>query len=200
MMKLIRARDNQFGTRLKLSDSDPAESAVKYAGLSQRAIALVIDNFVIYGVLLVLGVFLSFVGAETIGRRVLGAALLLVGATIITGYFVGMDSSKKQATLGKIVLGIQISDLQGQRLTPTRALVRSVVKLLLFFASVYVVFYALLGSVFIAFDSGWDVARHATSPYVSIGLLLLVPFIMAAFTKKRQALHDMIAGSIVVVK
>jgi uncharacterized RDD family membrane protein YckC len=76
-------------------------------------------------------------------------------------YFALMESSSHQATLGKMALGIRVTDLQGGRLTFGRATAR-------FFGKI-----------------------------VS-GLICYIGFIMAAFTERKQALHDMIAGTLVV--
>ena len=65
--------------------------------------------------------------------------------------------------MGKIALGIQVTDLQGNRVSFGKALGRNVAKIL-------------------------------------SALILYIGFIMAAFTAKKQGLHDMIAGTLVVKK
>ena len=74
-----------------------------------------------------------------------------------------LESSANQATVGKMALGIQVTDLQGNRISFGRALGRTLAKIL-------------------------------------SGLILLIGYIMAAFTEKKQGLHDMIAGTLVVKK
>ena len=44
-------------------------------------------------------------------------------------YFAGMESSSKQATLGKMALGIKVTDLQGNRISFWRATGRNFGKL-----------------------------------------------------------------------
>lgn len=78
-------------------------------------------------------------------------------------YFALMESSAKQATVGKMALSIIVTDVNGNRLTFGRASGRYFGKII-------------------------------------SGLILYIGFIMAAFTEKKQALHDMIAGSLVVNK
>ncbi|GAB3820472.1 hypothetical protein GCM10028895_20670 [Pontibacter rugosus] len=75
-------------------------------------------------------------------------------------YYAGFESSAKQATPGKQLFGIFVTDTQGYRLSFARASGRYFGKML-------------------------------------SGLILLIGYIMAAFTKRRQALHDMLASTLV---
>ena len=87
----------------------------------------------------------------------------IVFLTIQTLYFSFMESSKYQASIGKIVLGLKVTDVNGSPLDFTKALVRNLCKIL-------------------------------------SSMILLIGYLMAAFTEKKQALHDMIAGTLVVKK
>ncbi len=75
-------------------------------------------------------------------------------------YFALQESSPLQATLGKRLLGIYVTDGDGERLTFVRATIRY--------------FSKYLSSIF------------------------MIGFIMAAFTKNKQGLHDLIADTLVV--
>jgi len=79
-------------------------------------------------------------------------------------YFALMESSGRQATVGKAVLSLYATDLAGRPL-------------------------------------GFG---HATGRYFAKIISGLIPFgigyIMAGFTEKKQALHDMIAGTLVLRK
>jgi uncharacterized RDD family membrane protein YckC len=79
-------------------------------------------------------------------------------------YFAGMESSARQATFGKSVMSLRVTDYEGQRISFGHATGR---------------FFAKLVSGLIPFAIG---------------------YIMAAFTEKRQALHDLIAGTLVLRK
>lgn len=97
---------------------------------------------------------------------VLGVILVLLPITIVVTwlYFASMESSTHQGTLGKIALGLFVTDLQGQRVSFGRATGR-------FFAKIIT------------------------------GLIpFFIGYIMAGFTEKRQALHDMIASCLVLKK
>jgi uncharacterized RDD family membrane protein YckC len=77
-------------------------------------------------------------------------------------YYAYLESGEKQATWGKQVLGIYVTDLNGQRLTFGRA-------------------------------TGRFFAKWVT------GLIPLgIGYIMAGFTEKKQALHDMIVATLVL--
>jgi uncharacterized RDD family membrane protein YckC len=72
-----------------------------------------------------------------------------------------MESSSKQATLGKMALALKVTDLQGRRISFARATGRHFAKII-------------------------------------SGMILLIGYIMAGFTERKQALHDMIAGTLVI--
>ena len=78
-------------------------------------------------------------------------------------YFSHMESSVHGATFGKQLMGIKVTDLDGNR---------------------------------ISFSTG--VKRYLAK--IPSAMILLIGFIMAAFTDKRQALHDKLAGCLVVRK
>jgi uncharacterized RDD family membrane protein YckC len=75
-----------------------------------------------------------------------------------------MESSQYQGTLGKMALGLIVTDLQGRPLSFARASGR---------------FFGKIITGMIPFGIG---------------------YIMAGFTEKKQALHDMIAGCLVLRK
>jgi uncharacterized RDD family membrane protein YckC len=101
-----------------------------------------------------------------------GPASLATAASTITGvvtavgvwlYHTLMESSSLQATLGKMALGIVVTDLDGGRISFGRATARY-----------------------------WSQILSA--------LILGIGYLMAGFTERKQALHDMIAKTLVVVK
>ncbi len=75
-------------------------------------------------------------------------------------YFALQESSARQATLGKMALGVRVTGADGNRISFARATGR---------------YFAKAISAFILF----------------------IGFIMAAFTNRKRALHDMIAGTLV---
>jgi uncharacterized RDD family membrane protein YckC len=120
-----------------------------YAGFWKRFAAILIDG-IILGI--VGGIVSAIFGVPSGGP---------VGTLFGWLYFATMESSSYQATLGKLILGIRVTDLQGQRTSFARATLRYFAKII-------------------------------------SALILMIGFLMAAWTERKQALHDMIAGTLVV--
>ena len=76
-------------------------------------------------------------------------------------YFAGLESSEWQGTVGKRLLGMRVTGMDGQRISFFRA-------------------------------TGRYLSKFLSSA------LLMIGFIMIAFTARKQGLHDMIAGTLVV--
>jgi uncharacterized RDD family membrane protein YckC len=130
---------------------------MEYAGFWRRVAAALIDGILV-GV--VSGIVTAIAGGISDNAGVIAQLLLVVAAY---AYYAGMESSAYQATVGKIALGIQVTDLNGNRISFLRALGRNLAEIL-------------------------------------SALILLIGYIMVAFTEKKQGLHDMIAGTLVVKK
>jgi uncharacterized RDD family membrane protein YckC len=87
----------------------------------------------------------------------------LVNLVVAVAYFAGLHASKWQGTVGKKLLGLKVTDLNGNRISFWRALGRYLAM-------------AILSGIF------------------------LIGYIIAAFTEKKQALHDLIASTVVLKK
>ncbi len=74
-----------------------------------------------------------------------------------------MESSSRQATLGKMIFQMKVTDLSGSRISFARATGRYFAKWL-------------------------------------SGLTLFIGYIIAGFTERKQALHDMVAGTLVRIQ
>lgn len=135
-----------------------------YAGFWNRFIAAIIDSFIIIIVIIMIAkVFHSIFPEGVGGSEVVDALMFSIVFFPEWFYFSIMESSSRQGTLGKILLGIKVTDLEGGRISFWRATAR-------FFGKI------------------------PSSVIFGIG------FFMAAFTKQKQALHDMMAGCLVVRK
>jgi uncharacterized RDD family membrane protein YckC len=154
-----------------------------YAGFWLRFVAYIIDYIIVYVVqsfifIPVLGLLgITFASnmenvqnmsdAEAIGM--VGSIMAIAGATallttiIAVLYWSLMESSKYQATVGKLALGLKVTDMEGKNLDLTKSLIRNVCKII-------------------------------------SGMIIFIGYIMAGFTEKKQGLHDIIAGTLVVKK
>lgn len=158
---------------------------MKYAGFWLRVAAALIDLMILGVVLAVIISFLSVAQGTSEGflrlhpgesaeeiAAAFGANFMveILGIFLLGSwiYFAGMESSAMRGTLGKKLLSLQVTDLQEGRVTFLRASLR--------------------------FASGRLLAHV---PVVG-GIYFLVDCICAGFTEKKQALHDLAAGSLVV--
>lgn len=154
-----------------------------YAGFWLRLVAIIIDGIII-GIVQSL-IFVPILTAAGFGfasafsemgtndmDNVVGmvaaffaavAVYALMAKAIQILYFTFMESSSLQATVGKLALGIKVTDMSGAKLDFGKAFVRNICKVISDFT-------------------------------------LLIGYIMAGFTEKSQALHDVIAGTLVVKK
>jgi uncharacterized RDD family membrane protein YckC len=158
-------------------------SSNNYAGFWLRFVAYIIDAILIYAVqmliiLPILGVLgfgfasnpdsmQNMTSDEAVGMiatfiAAAGATAIVFNVLIII-YFAAMESSKYQGTVGKIALGLKVTDTNGAKLDFVKALIRNVAKII-------------------------------------SSMILMIGYIMAGFTDKKQGLHDIIASTLVVKK
>lgn len=121
-----------------------------YAGFWRRFAAYAIDS-------LLLSVLTA--GAHFLLHNTL--ALLGIFLVLSWLYFALLEASPKQATLGKMALGILVTDMEGERISFGAATKR-------FFGK-----------------------------FIS-GVTFCIGFLMAGFTENKQALHDLIGGTLVL--
>jgi uncharacterized RDD family membrane protein YckC len=155
-----------------------ARSAVAYAGFWLRLVAAIIDGLILYFVGMIL--FLPFAASMGMGMRgmmtgrppnlegLLPLIHAMIRITLLRTvlhwlYYSLLESSAWQATLGKKALGLEVTDLDGNRISFGRATGR-------FFAKII------------------------------SSIILFIGYIMAGFTEKKQALHDILAGTLVIRK
>ncbi len=140
---------------------------MEYAGFWRRGAAATIDG-IMFGTVQTLltiavfgGVLVGDIQQEDAGGTVILSNLVSIVAAWL--YYALMESSAVQATIGKMLIGIIVTDVDGKRLSFGRA-------------------------------SG----RHF-GKFIST-FILMIGFIMAAFTERKQALHDIMAGCLVIRK
>jgi len=141
---------DKCGTALQKPLSGTASAAsvypatAQYAGFWRRFAAYLIDGLIVGAVWTV--IYYGLMGAgvlsmpeiadeEDIGPYIgwmIRYSLISNGIMILlqTLYFAIMESSSKQATLGKMVLGIVVTDTDGKRISFERALGRNLAKII----------------------------------------------------------------------
>lgn len=152
-----------------------AGAAPVYAGFWRRCAAMILDSIVLQ--IATLPLVLVVFGSGGPGFEVLrdddlpsAEVMALLGQLLqrqaLLGlvhwlYFALLESSPRQATLGKMALGLRVADVAGRRLSFLRATGRFAAKML-------------------------------------SGLTLLIGYLVMLFTERRQTLHDLVAGTVVV--
>lgn len=141
----------------------------RYGGFWIRFVAVIIDGLLIEVVALPVSFLIGgMIGAAGMavsmphsGVRLVNLIIgMALGGAASWLYEAGMESSTRQATLGKMVVGVKVTDLEGNRISFARA-------------------------------TGRHFAR------ILSGAILFIGYIMAGFTERKQALHDMVAGTLV---
>ena len=142
--------------------------AARSGGFWIRVLAYIVDSIIIWVVYFIIALVIGFdmdammeQGDETAGM--MGSAIGLLNVLIWFLYSVGFISSKLQATPGKLLVGVKVTDEQGQRVGVLRALGRELSKII-------------------------------------SGVILMIGYIMVAFTDRKRGLHDMIAGTLVAYR
>ena len=143
------------------------ECSGEYAGFWRRFAAFAIDVMllgIVQGVATIAMVVI-IPGEEASDAANIGYILFsnLVLFAAMWLYFALMESSSIQATVGKMLIGIVVSDMAGNRISFKRASGR-------YFAKI----------------PSW--------------ILLGIGFYMACFTERKQALHDIMTGCLVIRK
>ncbi|HVP96305.1 RDD family protein [Methanoregula sp.] len=156
-----------------------------YAGLGRRFVAFIIDIILIalFGVIVVaffnqangimylyylvaLHAPISSLTDAGTPIAALGPIVAAVGLLVVVVpwlYYAGFESSRGQATPGKVLMRLEVTDLEGNRISFARATLR-------FFGK-----------------------------FIST-LIIFIGFLMIGLTKKRQGLHDKIAGCLVLLQ
>jgi uncharacterized RDD family membrane protein YckC len=91
-----------------------------YAGFGIRFVAILIDGILLQ--IVQIGLSYAIYNAYSFGDE--SIELTLVGLLIGVVYTAGMQSSKSQATLGKMAVGIKVGNENGERISFLRAVGR----------------------------------------------------------------------------
>lgn len=143
---------------------------IVYARFWKRAVAALLDLLVVASIHQVIGILTTFAWYwclrdpydiyEYLDEIIVlfNVSRMVLMAVLFWHYFAVMESSKFQATFGKMAMGLRVVDQEGQKITFHRATARF-----------------------------WSKSFSA--------ITVLIGWFMAGFTKKKQALHDIAAGT-----
>ncbi len=172
-----------------------------YSNFSQRFRAGLID----FGVMLLIFPLLYL---ETISIPVAVGIHIFTGiiGTLYAIYF----HANYGATVGKLVIGIRVVNIDGSKIAYKKSLLRSSVDIILSILIVWITVYSILNLNAEAFLSAEFTDRTdmimLMYPELQTNLSLLVTawffseFIVLLMNKRKRALHDFIAGTIVINK
>ena len=165
---------------------------VQFAGFWRRFFAYILDAIIISAaswlVIMIFGTdtFVTF-PSEAEMQRAMDAgnflaampqttpASIVLGVVLTWGYYALLESSKLQATLGKMALGMRVTNAANQPISFAQATLRSS----------FMWAPGLLAFV----DQGLQ---------VTIAVLAAISYVSVAFSARKQGLHDRIAGTFVV--
>lgn len=167
----LQSDDNPFAA--PQSDITPeryeaTDGTTTFATFWQRFAASFVDGIIVQILAVVVGVAIGLAAvvlgaADGTGNTetMFEALGNLAGLAMFLLYYALQESSAAQATVGKRLIGLRVTDVEGRRLSFGRALARTLSKMLSY-------------------------------------LTILIGFLIQPFTKRKQALHDLIAGTLVV--
>ncbi len=157
---------------------DQEKKPLAYAGFWLRFVAFIID-YIILGIvqMIILIPLLGVIGITAMNYQSMtaeentAAMLAIVGVGMMSNFvflvmgwlYFALMESYKGGTIGKMAMGLIVTDMEGNRISFLQATGRYFGKIV-------------------------------------SGMILLIGYIMAGFTEKKQALHDIMANCLVVKK
>lgn len=101
-----------------------------FASLDLRLLAVIIDYLMVFAIYCLLALLaVSIIDAQYLKIAISLSGLILIPLSkLVLASF--LESSSKQATYGKLLLGIKVSDLNGLRISRSRAALRNLSKLI----------------------------------------------------------------------
>jgi uncharacterized RDD family membrane protein YckC len=158
--------------------------------LLRRVGAYVLDIIGLFVILAPLGqVLLWLVGTTPHNGPAIAQTILWNFSLPVWLYFIVSDASAPGATIGKRVLGIKVSPMNGARLSWRQALLRTTVKLLPW-ELVHVAVFAL----------STDLTQFRPVQMVGVALanlLIVVYLLLVGLSRGQRSMHDYVAGTLV---
>ncbi|MGE3315903.1 MAG: RDD family protein [Planctomycetaceae bacterium] len=186
----------------KRASADPSG---RPAGFFRRFFAAFVDGIIVWLLMLPFGCLLTIglaayqnamKGEPTQIRASAVASIIgqVIGFVIEFLYHAVLTSSLSQATFGKSLLSIRVTDTEGNGIDFFRAVMRELARTLPIAAPTFI-FY---GWLWTDRDSAFLYRDLIVQITVFCLIVVFVGHLIQPFTSKRQALHDMLAGTLVV--
>lgn len=165
------------------------DSGSPYAGFWRRALAALVDStlqLLTFVVVIVIAMwsnnslYAAIKGEDLEYLRVMTIYFMCIFILIIVSYHALCESSPMQATPGKLLFAIKVTNATGGQIGLIRATIRTWP---LWITAVFTIM---------------DIATGDEGSGLIANLLAIVACIVVAFTEKKQGLHDMLAGTLLV--
>ena len=127
--------------------------------------------------------------ANALGAEVSGFFLLTLPVVL---YFAIFESSAREATWGKRVLGLRVVDQSGERLPLTHSLLRSAIKFLPWELAHFTIWHFVFAASRHASPAVWTIVA------LTVVYLLAGAYLVSLFTGGHRTPYDRVAGSYVV--
>jgi uncharacterized RDD family membrane protein YckC len=190
--------DEPAGPNVLDVSAPPAAPAVRYARFWRRVVARLVDSLLVGALIWGAGEALRavvgpipldpyFAATDRVWVLVSPAGLVALGFLLLAWlYWAGFDSSPLQGTPGRLVTRTRIAIPDRRRIGFGRASWR-------FWVQVLLAGLAVGATVVVATEDPLRLAIGAAS-----GIVILLSYVLAAWTPRRRALHDLLAGTVVV--
>jgi uncharacterized RDD family membrane protein YckC len=174
-----------------------SRSEDNYASVFQRVGAYAVDALILFitvpAILGAIGVLILYltVGFDWMQNGFLFWLYVFTVTSIpIWLYYSFLESSARQATFGMRIFGLQVTDTDGKRISFGRALLRTVIKLLPFEINHLV--------MFLPTPIWYDPNPGFRLGFVAVNALIILYFATMFLTRRKQSIHDLVAGTVVV--
>lgn len=175
------------------------DKPVEYAGFARRAIALGLDQIIVFALqwLFFGPALLSILYNEYVGwtlTAVVAISAFVMQYWIYTAFF---EHSKWQATPGKFLVGLSVTDLEGKQLSFWRSSLRLLIQYVVLL--VVTIGFAVLNGVAIGYcNAKWKTNLPVDRGAISYIFALYFGYCFVLFTKKKQTLFDKATRRVVV--
>ena len=121
-------RSEKIDTLQSVELGEGVEIRLRIAGPFPRALAMLLDFLIIFGVVLIIAIILSLMAISSATYLYAGGVILIVAFVSVWGYFYVFESGKRGATIGKRTVGLRVVDRSGNNASKGQIFVRNVLR------------------------------------------------------------------------